>query len=50
MEIFPPELLDEFISAHFMKKVQERFHFSVEQTVKIQTVAKEMLQIGRAHV
>ena len=43
MEIFFPELLDEFISAHFVKKVQERFHFSVEQTVKIQTVANKML-------
>ena len=43
MEIFFPELLDEFISAHFVKKVQDKFHFSEEQTVKIQTVAKEML-------
>lgn len=43
MEGFFPELLDEFVSADFLKKVREKYHFSEEQAPQMQTVAEEML-------
>lgn len=43
MEIFFPELLDEFISDYFLEKVRNKFHFNKEQTALINVVAKKML-------
>lgn len=43
MESFFPELLDEFISTDFLKKVCEKYHFDEEQAAQLQAVAEEML-------
>lgn len=43
MESFFPELLDEFISTNFLKKVCEKYHFDEEQATQIQAVAEELL-------
>lgn len=43
MENFFPELLDEFISTDFLKKVRKKYHFDEEQAPQLQAVAEEML-------
>lgn len=43
MEGFFPNLLDEFISTDFLKRVRTKYHFDKEQTAQIQTAAEEML-------
>lgn len=43
MEGFFPELLDEFVSAEFLKKVREKYHFDEEQATQIQATAEEMM-------
>lgn len=43
MEVFFPELLDEFISADFLQKLRIKFHFDEKQAAQIRTAAEEML-------
>lgn len=43
MEGFFPELLDEFVSEDFLKKVRVKYHFDEEQAAQIQAAADEML-------
>lgn len=43
MKGFFPELLDDFVSADFLKKVLEKYHFNEEQAAQLQAVAMEML-------
>lgn len=43
MEAFFPELLDEFVSADFLEKVREKYHFDEERLPQLQSTAGEML-------
>ncbi|MDE7179162.1 MAG: hypothetical protein K2O59_15220 [Lachnospiraceae bacterium] len=43
MEDFFPELLDEFVSTDFLKKVRVKYHFDEKQAAEIQAAAEEML-------
>ncbi len=43
MESFFPELLDEFISTDFLKKVRAKYHFGEEQASLLQSAAEELL-------
>lgn len=47
MTAFFPDVLDEFLSASFLKGVRKKFHYDEAQAFEMQKVAEEMLPLMR---